>query len=54
MGSNSVNIIINNIWKIIFFGKVFMFRGGILNINIFGCSVFFLGKIGELLNYFYL
>lgn len=40
MGSNSVNIIINNTRKIIP-RKVFTLRGGTLNINILGVALFF-------------
>ncbi|VCY64732.1 hypothetical protein BANRA_01116 [Escherichia coli] len=53
MGSNSVNIIINNTRKIIPPGKVFTLRGGTLNINILGVALFF-RKTGEPLNYLYL
>ncbi|MEI1609215.1 alpha amylase C-terminal domain-containing protein, partial [Escherichia coli] len=45
MGSNSVNIIINNTRKIIPPGKVFTLRGGTLNINIPGRSALLLGKV---------
>ncbi len=51
MGSNSVNIIINNTRKIIPPGKVFTLRGGTLNINIPGRSALLLGKTGEPPNY---
>ncbi|MGS8037584.1 hypothetical protein ACQ93O_05115, partial [Escherichia coli] len=54
MGSNSVNIIINNTRKIIPPGKVFTLRGGTLNINIPGRSALLLGKTGEPPNYLYL
>ena len=54
MGSNSVDIIINNTRKIIPPGKAFMLRGGTLNINIPGRSALLLGKTGEPLNYLYL
>ncbi|WP_241225614.1 hypothetical protein, partial [Escherichia coli] len=54
MGSNSVNIIINNTRKIIPLGKVFTLRGGTLNINIPGRSALLLGKTGEPPNYLYL
>ncbi|EJE7191475.1 alpha amylase C-terminal domain-containing protein, partial [Escherichia coli] len=54
MGSNSVNIIINNTRKIIPPGKVFTLRGGTLNINIPERSALLLGKTGEPPNYLYL
>ncbi|EFH0083602.1 alpha-amylase [Escherichia coli] len=54
MGSNSVNIIINNTRKIIPPGKVSTLRGGSLNINIPGRSALLLGKTGEPPNYLYL
>ncbi len=54
MGSNSVNIIINNTRKSIPPGKVFTLKGGTLNINIPGRSALLLGKTGELPNYLYL
>ncbi len=53
MGSNSVNIIINNTRKSIPPGKVFTLKGGTL-ISTFLAVALFLGKTGELPNYLYL